>query len=738
MNVFLVELETGVRIRDWVDQALTCDSVLGCDEVTVDCAALAGVYTRTLDADMLAVTKVTQDGTELTEAVSAAAVATSLSSWYFTPATRELRVHLSSDTTTASSVVLIAVVLETLARGATVTKARSAGTALTWDGRVAGLPSITQSITPDELGAGAIATFGELAVDNEDARYQRLLGERVFAGLEARIYLGDDADAFSAFALWLKALMGEPVAAAERLTIPLLSIASRLSQPAITRTFQTTDYANMDPAITGFKIPKVLGTVYGAQAFRIASGRWKWSDVATTSVTTVRTADGTAVTVTGTDHALGEFTVDASYDTESRLYVDGRGVDLDYPGELISYAAQNLGAALAATDLDATALTALDSARAVKVGLQVRTSEEGTGSVAEVLDRIAQSAHVDYFVDRTNVLSARVRQRDQGNYVTNDDFEVDTTGWDGVDTTISRTTSYRFRGAASLQIVKAAAATTGYARVKNLNLTADTLYVCTCLAAVISGATTTARLSLTDSDGNEYFSADYTLSSTAWTRIVFTTAVPITNAVIFCDATTVDCDATVYTCATEGGDLRIYPQYGGADDVTIVVDDVEVVEAVVLDDTNAEVLESKPADPTLWRVRAGYQYDARLGTRRFVTSQDTTTQRLFKTAESREIPGQLVDATDAATVAAAALDYFMSGRTRIEVRLLDVAEPIQVGDDTALFLNTSRRPSTPGDNRLFRLCGLVEERPENAAPELRLAAEALYDPIFDQMTITAA
>ena len=132
-DVFLVEMETGVRVRDWVDEAILCDTVAyNCDESTLTCSAQDGVYTRTLDADMLCVSKVTQDSVVLTEVATAALVNTTLSSWNYAPATRILRVHLSSDATAVGDVVVVAIVLETLARGRTVTKARSSGTALTW------------------------------------------------------------------------------------------------------------------------------------------------------------------------------------------------------------------------------------------------------------------------------------------------------------------------------------------------------------------------------------------------------------------------------------------------------------------------------------------------------------------------------------------------------------------------------------------------------------------------------
>lgn len=735
MKVFLVELETGVRIRDWVDQAILCDTTaFDCDEATLTCSARGGVYTRTLDSDMLVVTGVTQDGVALTEAATAALVDTTLSSWYFDPATLNLRVHLSSDSTAAGDVVLIAIVLELLARGRTLVKARSSGTALTWDGRVLELPSVSQGLTPDELGAGSVAALGALTLDNKDGRYDTLLGRRLLAGYEARIYRGEDTAAYSAFELWVKGLLEEPEAGAERVTLPLVSIAKKLDGPAITATFTTTAYPNMDAAITGFNIPKVWGSVWGAEAFRVASGRWKWADHAVTSVSTVREADGTAVTVDSTDHPNGEFTVNASYDTAARLYVDGVGYNLNKPGELITDVVQKLGSALSASDLDSTDLTALDSDRNVSLGFQVRT-----GSVREVLNLIAQSAFIDWFVDRTNLLSARARKRDQGNYVTNGAFETDASGWSGVNgATVSRTTSYKFRGAASLQVVKPAAQALAYAKVANLNLKVSTRYTVTMLAAVTSGTTTKFRLALTDSDGNEFLSTDVTLSATAWTRATLTTTL-LANAVIFCDSTAVDCDSTAYDCDTEGGDLRVYPEYNGAGDVTVVIDEVEVVESILLDDTNAELLASAIRGPILWRVRAQYQFDGRTQAGRFSSEQDADIQTLYPTAESREVSGQLKASADADTVAQAVFDHFSAGRMRATLRRLAIPDaPLTVGGAAVLDLQTTRRPALPGDGRLFRLIGVDERHPAEGGSELVLEAEGLYDPIFDQSTIVAA
>lgn len=744
MKTSLVEMETGAHIRDWVDISTRCDSTaVTCDSLVIDCADGADRFHRTLDPGMVYVTKVLQDGVALTQVDPVNFVAT-VGSWYLDHATRQLHVH-SADGATPSAATFVAIDVLTLTRGRTIIKPIGSTFSvlpLTWSGRVTGLPSLSQRTTSNEPGAALVATLGEVTLSNEDGYFDRIFSERIVSGLELRILEAEETAAYQAFEVVRRAIMQEPVADAARARVPLLSLAAKLARPAIEDEFTTTLYPDMDPDITGFNMPIVLGSGVGFEAFRIGFGRWKVSSQPMMSLATVKKADGTTVATTTVDLALGEFTVSSSLDTEPRLYVDGRGVDLDYPGAWISWVVQNFGARLTSADINSAALAVLDEARPVKWGHQARAGIDGSGeSVQDVLDNISRSAFVDWLVDgRTNVLSARARRRDQGNYL---DAETSTLEgglgqWAAASgATVSQTTTYRFRGEAALEIVQPASSPLAHARVAGLDLEANTLYVGTALVFPTSGATSTARLALADGSGLEYFSENHVLSATRWTRVNLITKVPITTGVLFCDSLAVTCDSTTVTCASEAGELRAYPQYNGGAAVTIVLDDAELVEAVVLDDTNADVVSITPVDPMLNLVRAGYQFDGRTQERRFVSREDPTVRP--GTTESRRVQGNLVDATDAAIVAEAALDYYTSGRMVVALRVFDLslAPQLAVGGDTVIYLDTTRRPSVPGDGRLFRVTSITEERPEDGAPELRLEAEALYDPLFDQMTVTA-
>jgi hypothetical protein len=389
VKVHLIELETFLRLRDFTTPATgVVETVLG-------------------DTEIVIFDRVTSDGVALTQVSDDASVDATNSTWHFTPSTHTLRIHLPDDGDSADSLVLLAVAVEFIARGATVIKARTGdATPSVWEGRGCGLPRISQKIAPEELGSGSLATLGDLTISNEDGRYETLLGQRLFIGGAVRIWFGDADTPFTSLDLWLKAEMDAPSADASRMTIPLRSLAAKLSQPALTHTFEVTEFPDMDPALAGVNVPKTYGTVKGALAGRIDTGTWKWSDIATASIDSVLKGDGTAVTVLSSDLANGTFTVDTALDTESRLYVYGRGADLDYPGALISAIVQGLGSGLDATDLDAGALTDLDTSRPVKIGFQVTT-----GSVRDVLDKIAASALIVYFVDRSDILSAQPLQR---------------------------------------------------------------------------------------------------------------------------------------------------------------------------------------------------------------------------------------------------------------------------------------------------------------------------------------
>ena len=80
--------------------------------------------------------------------------------------------------------------------------------------------------------------------------------------------------------------------------VALTSLAQLFQKPLCRTTFETAVYPAMDATLAGRTIPRVYGPVTQAQAFRIASGRWKVADHAVTSITNPLTVNGT--TVTGT------------------------------------------------------------------------------------------------------------------------------------------------------------------------------------------------------------------------------------------------------------------------------------------------------------------------------------------------------------------------------------------------------------------------------------------------------
>lgn len=740
-GIFLVEIDLGYRLRKWSDQAIRFDSeAVFFDDTSQGWDGKHGVFSRALSSAPQVVGSVTEDDAALTSVASAALVESTIGSWYYDAAAGRVWIHTAGNVDSVSGLELIVVAVETLAKERTVVKDRS-GVPVVWDGRVLAIPSVSQEVQTGELAAlGSAVSFGELVIANGDQRYTETLGLRVVQGQEVRIYLGDPDAAFSTFTLWAKALAEAPVFDVETLTIPLGSIARRLDGPIVTAEFQTSTYPDMDAAIRGVNIPKCWGPVFGAEAFRIASGRWKVSSLAMTAITTAKRADGTTVTITGTDLALGEFTVAAAEDAEARLYVDGTGVNVSLPGALLNAIATD--SALAAASVDAAAVTALNAARAVNGGLQVRV-----GSIREALDLVAQSAFAEWAVDRQNVLTMRVRRRDEGNLVTNAGFETDTTGWSADNgASIARTTALAFRGSASLQITKAAGNGLGRAFVAGLALTAGTVYTATCLAALVSGTTAAFRLGIAMPDGREYLSDPVTLSATAWTRVrVVLSAAALASTIAWDDEVrTFDLTDVFFSSGGAVGALVAYPEYGGAGAPVVAVDEVELTEAIAVDDSVARLGAAGMAERTLWQVRAGWQFDVRTGERRFASASDSAIQDIYKTAESRSILGVLQANADAATVAQAALDYFVAGRMRVELELLDFdfETGIEVGDvvslDPPVGDGADRRPTLPDQGTLYRVVGFREDHAGDAPGRAHVTAEAVYDPITDQMTITAS
>jgi len=570
--------------------------------------------------------------------------------------------------------------------------------------------------------------LGALALNNADGRYDTLLGQRIFAGQEVRIYKGDEDDTYSAFTLWLKGLIEEPIAGVDRLTLSIVSLARRLFGAALTSVFSTTTYPSMDANIAGLPIPKIWGTVISAQAFRINTGRWKVAGHPVVSISAARKADGTVVTILTTDLTLGEFTVTAAVDSESRLFVDCRGKDKDKPGTQIRDVAEDFG--ITTIEIDTAALTQVDVDRAVDLGFQVLG-----GSVADVLTLIAGSAFLDWLVTRDNLLSARVRKRDLGNLVSNSGFEIDTSGWLGLGgATIARTTAYKFRGSASLEITKPAPNTLARAASSGLSLVTSRTYTVTLLAAVISGTTAAFRFGLSDGT-TDFLSGAVTLSSSVWTRLTHLVTADLLQTLLF-DSTIIFFDSTTVFFDNVGGAVVIYPEHLGGGAVTVVVDEVEVVEVINLDDANARYEGAEIRSPTLWRVRAGYQFDGRTGVRRFVEKTSAMTQQLIPSAESREMFGVLRASTDANTVAQAVLDHFTVGRIRVTHTLLDPRGEPRISLGTVVKIGTSRLPELAGETSLFRVVAFSEEYPEVGVPRMRIEAEAESEALFKPEAIT--
>ena len=717
--VFLVELLTAVRVRDWKSESPP-----------------AGTYSRRMDDDMIVITRVEENGAAMTEKTSAADVDVTANTWFYDVTLKRLYIRTSDDGD-ANTKTLVATILEPLMRGGSgggVVKTRS-GIDLFWDNRVVALPSVDQRITPDELGAGSVATFGELLLNNLDGRYDRLIGQRLFVGQTVTILRGEPAAAYSTFITWLKAVQAEPSADLGMFRVPLVSLGRRLERPIISSTYSTADFADLDPNVTGFNRPKLWGTVKGAEALRISTCMWEVANHAITCFTlsSAKTAFGDAVCTSCQDIALGRFMAATSYaDTEDRLYVDCRGYAKDKPGELIVDIAKDFGLSTS-SDMDGTALSDLNTDRNVSVGFQVRG-----GSVADALDLIARSAFVDWYVDRSNKLGGRVRKRDTGNKISNPGFETDASGWAGRHgATVARTTAFKFLGSGSLEISKSCGTANSCAEAVavGLALKAGRSYTMTLLAALSCGQASAAfKVGLTDGGGtcggsNEYLSDAFTLTTCEWSRVTHEVRAFIRDA-LFWSSTSILMSSQTVTFGGAGGEMVVRPQDQAVESVKAVVDEVEVVEVIQLDDRNSEYQGAAPSGPILYRVRAGYAFDGRTQTRRFAQKSDTLTQRLFPVAESREVDAHLVCATHAETVAQAVLDYFSALRIRSVTELLSPEDEPQVGIASVMDQQTARHPTLPGFGRLFRVTAFSESHPADQVPRLRVEAEAQTDPIF--------
>lgn len=722
LTLYLVELDLPSKVAVWTEDPLTFDETA----VTYDSTSLywtgeVGIGQTTLDADSVArLSAVKEGGTALTSVGSVDAVRTTQGSYYLDPTTYVLSVH-TTDSASPSTKGITLTLLEPLCFGKSIVKTRS-GVDLFWDGRVGGLPLIEQDISTEDPGVGSAMSVGELEVQNQDGRYDVLAFQRAFKGGECRIYRGKEEDPYTSFTLWLKALVDTFSLGPERFVVRLSSLARRLDTALLTSTFAAATYPSMDAQLEGVAIPRVWGTVVSAEAFRVAGGRWKLAGHAMTSIDAARKSDGTTVSILTTDLPNGEFTASGSLDSESRLYVDCRGVALDKPGALMKDVCLTSG--LVAGDIDSTAMDTVDSARAVNIGLQVLS-----GSTREVLDRIASASFVDWFVNRSNQVTALVRRRDQGNVVGNSTFESDLVGWTGEQSaTLTRITSPVFRGTGAMQIDKPASATLSRAVHNATTVKGGARYRAQVVVTLVSGTTAAFRLGLTDTDGTEYLSDVATLTAGQWKTVGWTPPA-LTATPLGFDSTSIAFDDTGHSFSEQGGEFRIYPEQGGGGAVVVAVDEVVLTEALLLDDTNAWLRAMTMPDLVLYRARAGYGYDGRLQTRRYAAAQDTAITQVMPTAESRQIDGDLRASADGQTVADAMLDYYRSPRVRVLVELLETDTPATLG--MRLDLQTTRKPTGIGLG-LYQVVRYSERQPaSDAVPRVELEAEAQYDPALD-------
>ena len=298
----------------------------------------------------------------------------------------------------------------------------------------------------------------------------------------------------------------------------------------------------------------------------------------------------------------------------------------------------------------------------------------------------------------------------------------------------------KFRGTASLRVTKAceSANSAAEAIAGGAKLTTAKSYTVTLMAVLTCAQASTAfTVGLGDGGGtcggsNYYLAAGVALSTAEWTRVTHEVRGMVRDA-IFWSRTSTDImmSSTLVTFAGAGGEVVVRPQDGGVESVRCAIDEVELVETVLLDDTNAQYESAQPTGPVLYRVRAGYAFDGRLGTRRFAEKSDALTRRLFQVAESRQVDGRLVCSTHAEVVAQAVLDYFSVNRVRAAAELLSPEDVAGVNIQTVADFNTGRRPSLPGAGRLYRVTAYSESHSEDQVPRMRVEAEAQVDPIFN-------
>jgi hypothetical protein len=732
----LVEIDTLLRPRNWVaGSAVAIDNeVVAIDDETIDISSTAA-YAALCGPDVDVVDQVTENGVPLALMATSEDVLVSDGSWHFDVASRTLTVRTISGVPVPEKLI-VATVVECLEYGAGPGIYLRSGVPVPYDDRLERLPELGWELAVEDLGdEGSAGQLGSLEVLTNDGRWQRILATRTVHGQAQRHYWGDlQLGNRDALVLWATVRSDVPRVtypsassdgqdAAVLCEIPLADTA--LLGPICRQRFAIATYPNMDPRIDGLSIPLAWGPVRKAIAYRIASGRWKVSALVMSQIDQVVTEAGAVVTTTAQILELGEFTVSATLDAEAALYVTGVGVAVAGAGELLAELAEAAG--LPESRIDRTTLEALDLERVLSIGYQAVG-----GSLREALTAVGASAFVDWFIDRSGRLTGAVRRVDQGNLVAH---PQDIATWVGLNgATLADDTEPRPEGATgAIRITKAAV--DGFAHAATVvQVLPEQRHRATFLARPVSGQTQQLRLSLSDLTGVVALSDPFVLEPKRWSRISFDLVagaglgeLTIDNETVAIDSETISLDASTL--------LRIYPAYGGAEDVVVDVTPVELVPVELVDDTNGVLLSWTIEPAVISLVRARYTPDLLEATGPYASAEDATAILLHPEAESRTLDGFLGSKGSASTVAAAAVAYYARPRYRVEVEYLDWSRPLELGralDVSAL----PGVPELPDHSGLARVVGITQS-PGPDLPSVRLMAVMHAEPVLSPQTVEA-
>jgi len=722
---YLIELDTLVRPQQWQPAAgIFADSTsVFADSTLVTAAASTGTFLAQLDKTISVVSAVTQDGAALVAVASAAACVAMAGSWYWDGIAHALWVRTSDDAAAVGKVI-VATVVECFALGDVPGPILRGTIPVVYDPIVTALPKWSVTLNLQDLGSAAAVTLGTLEALNGDGWFDRLLAERSCSGQAVRIYRGELSGADRAdLALWATAAVETLELDPERAMVQLRSLAHQLEQPICPDTYELADFPNLLPNAVGQPIPKVYGSVVRAPALCVdtVAGVWRLAGHPLASLTSLWLSSGGEYLLGYTpDPDNGGFTAPSS-SKFSIIYATFEGKPVSLPGDVMRQIALDGG--LTEAQLDGPAFDRLNVDRPVPVGLTVTG-----GTVGEALSRVAASVFADRFITRANTLSVRARSALSGNLVTNPGFETDTAGWaTRNNATLSRITSQAAVGVACGQIVKGAPDPLAYAYTP-VAVPQGQRVVVTCLAAPLSGVAEQVRLALADWTGTERLSDPFVLAPGVWTRLVFAIdASLMTLQSITADRTDVFADDTSVTADLGAPELRIYPDHGGALAVTIIVDEVEVVPAVLADGSNARVTGLATEPLLLSRVTCRYAHDLLTDTGARAIVASARAAALYASAESRSVDGELVDAAGALAVGAAVLDFYGRVRAVTRLELLDWDRPLTVGD----VIDCGAVPRVPAlalGSGLGRVIALEEAPGGGQSPVIRADVAMVFDP----------